>query len=408
MPILPALALLALALLTACADDAPLERANRVVLRDSAGVAVIESAAPAWAEGEGWTVDAEPLLDLAKSGEGPDHEFFRATDANRLSDGGVVVADDGDDEIRVFSPEGDHLRTLGRPGDGPGEFRRLRQVMALPGDSILAYDYWQSRATLFAPDGSVARVVTMEEAYRPRPLYPVASGGYVGESSDFTGFGDELGLHRMPSPVVRFADDGAVVDTLSTLAGYESVVFSRGDAVALWGKEGHLHVRGDTVYLGTADSLAYEVRSEDGRLLRRVRVPGYDLTLSAEEIEAERQTLVPDDPSQLDAIGREILDRQPVRTHRPGYQRMVVDALGYVWLGAYQGRHERDEPRDWRVFAPDGEWLGVVTLPPRFRVFRIGPEWILGRRADELDIQHIQLLRLSRESMPPSPTGAAR
>lgn len=381
-----------LAVSAACGGEEP--GSDRVV-RDSAGVTIVESAAPAWGEGEGWTVEPAPFLDLAETGEGPTHEFFRATDADRLSGGSLVVADDGTDEIRIFSPEGAHVRTMGRSGEGPGEFARLTQVLALPGDSIWAYDYWQARITVFGPGGDWARIVRLEGAYRPRPLFPLR-GGFVGMSKDLSGLGDETGLHRTPSPIVRVGAEGAVTDTLVTVPGYQSVVFSRGDAWALWGKKSHLAVRGDRVHVGSADSLEYRVLAPDGALRRVVRVPGFDLALSGAEIRAARDAVMPD-PSEAGPITREIMEEQPEWTHRPAYAAIKVDAEGYVWLEAYRGRHERDEPVRWRVFGPEGRWLGSVTLPPRFHVFRIGPDWILGKRPDALDVEHIQLLRLRRD-----------
>lgn len=370
------------------------EGRSRVVTRDSAGITIVESTAPEWEEGDDWIVGGEPLLDLAESGQGPIHEFFGATDATRLSDGTLVVADDGTDEIRLFTPAGVHLMTLGRAGDGPGEFRRLSQVMALPGDSILAYDYWQTRITVFSPEGDMSRIWHVEGAYRPRPLLPLERSGFVGQSMDFTGFREEVGLHRMSSPIVLVGADGAVTDTLTTIRGYESVVFTRGDAWALWGKNSHLAVHGDQIYVGSADSVEYEVYSADG-LERIVRVPGFDLTLSREDIRAEHSAYLPD-PSEASAVVREIMDLQPERTHRPAYNDMVVDAQGNVWLQMYQGRHELSEPTEWLTFDSAGEWLGSVTLPPRFRVFRIGSDWILGKVPDELDVEHVQLLALSR------------
>jgi hypothetical protein len=365
------------------------------MVRDSAGITIVESTAAAWGEGQGWVADFSPIVDLAEAADGPSHEFFNATDATRLADGSFVVADDGDEEIRIFSSAGVHLRTLGRAGAGPGEFERLDQVFALPGDSIVAYDFWQGRLTVFTPDGAVARVVTPEGAYRPRPLVPLANGGYVGKSTDFSGFGNRRGLHRMLSPVVRLNQYGMVVDTLSTIPGGESVVFSRGDARAMWGKNSHLAVYHDEVYLGSADSMEFQVRSPDGQLQRIVRVPGYDLTLSRAEVQAEYAAVMPD-PSNASPVLREIMELQADRSHRPAYSNMVIDVYGNVWLRGFQGRHEEMEPTDWYVFDVAGEWLGSVALPPRFDVFRIGPDWILGKRPDELDIEHIQLLQLSR------------
>ena len=56
-------------------------------------------------------------------------------------------------------------------------------------------------------------------------------------------------------------------------------------------------------------------------------------------------------------------------------------------------------------FAPDGTWLGTVSLPPRLvRAYihyrspylEIGDDYILGVWKDELDVQYVRMYRLNR------------
>src|SRR5687768_12855864 len=61
----------------------------------------------------------------------------------------------------VFASDGRFLRVLGRSGSGPGEFRSPLQAVALPGDSILIVDAGLERATVIAPNLSVARTVSV-------------------------------------------------------------------------------------------------------------------------------------------------------------------------------------------------------------------------------------------------------
>ena len=46
------------------------------------------------------------------------------------------------------------------------------------------------------------------------------------------------------------------------------------------------------------------------------------------------------------------------------------------------------------MFDPAGAMLGVVETPARFTVDEIGPEFILGRWTDELDVEHVQVYEL--------------
>jgi hypothetical protein len=54
-------------------------------------------------------------------------------------------------------------------------------------------------------------------------------------------------------------------------------------------------------------------------------------------------------------------------------------------------------PSRWEVFGADGEWLGAVFTPERFAVMEIGADYVLGVFRDEMDVEHMQLLRLIRE-----------
>ena len=83
-------AVLAALVLAACGGDA---RAAGPAVRDSAGIRIVENERPAWRGGEGWTVAADPLLDLGVAEGDPRYQFGVVGDAVRLGDGTLVVAD---------------------------------------------------------------------------------------------------------------------------------------------------------------------------------------------------------------------------------------------------------------------------------------------------------------------------
>ena len=75
---------------------------------------------------------------------------------------------------------------------------------------------------------------------------------------------------------------------------------------------------------------------------------------------------------------------------------MLVDPSGAVWLELFRGESEQDRPQEWLVLDAGGTWLGTVEVPRRFTVMNITMETVLGVWEDELDIEHPQVLRLSR------------
>jgi hypothetical protein len=74
--------------------------------------------------------------------------FYRVTGAQFLPDGSIAVADAGNARVAVYAPSGNLLRSLGREGDGPGEFRSLSHLFVF-GDTIAVYDQIALRFTIW-------------------------------------------------------------------------------------------------------------------------------------------------------------------------------------------------------------------------------------------------------------------
>lgn len=77
--------------------------------------------------------------------------------------GHVYVLDDGEQRIRVFAPDGAPLRSMGRLGSGPAEFRRARWLRVL-GDTLWVHDPMNARLTAFSTDDGALRENTRADA----------------------------------------------------------------------------------------------------------------------------------------------------------------------------------------------------------------------------------------------------
>ena len=82
-----------------------------------------------WPTGEGWRVAAEPTVDIGVLDGAPEYQLFRVRAALTLSDGRIVVSNSGTQQLRLYDPQGRYLVTAGGPGEGPGEFARLGQLL---------------------------------------------------------------------------------------------------------------------------------------------------------------------------------------------------------------------------------------------------------------------------------------
>ena len=151
---------LALALASACR---PAESHDVTIRSDSAGVEIVTSD-PSRSDAT-CTLGDEPIFRVGNNESDEAQWFSTIRGMGRLSDGSVAVIDDTSAEIRIFDVAGRHVRSMGRHGEGPGEFRSAWKLWVLPGDTLWAGDYRPWRYNVFTSDGEWVRAVQMNPIY---------------------------------------------------------------------------------------------------------------------------------------------------------------------------------------------------------------------------------------------------
>lgn len=367
-----------------------------VVERDSAGIQIVEAMRPLWGDSSLWSVGTEPAVDLSLSGTGPPHEFFRARSMKQRPDGSLMIADGSSQEVRVFSATGEFLGSFGGRGQGPGEFRNL-QAIEIAGDSLLALG--RGRITVAAPDLAVVR--TFNLAPSTNNLHYLGGGAILTESYSPRPQGNAPNeVNRHAEPLILFNLDGERIDSIGETRGIESYAYVRDGMVAgappLFGKTSHIAVLGQRIFRGSADAMQVEELDMSGSLVRILRIPGYPLDLSDAQVAAERDARLGAFRPGSTSVFRRLAEDLPDAATRPAYAKLLVDPSGAVWLELFRGESEQDRPRAWLVLDPEGTWLGTVEVPRRFTVMDITMETVLGVWEDELDVEHPQVLRLTR------------
>jgi YD repeat-containing protein len=86
---------------------------------------------------------------------GDDDEIFFGTIGEFLhdADGNLYLLDGQLSEIQVFDPEGEHLRTIGRQGEGPGEFQNGADMFWAPGGEIGVVQAWPGKIVMITTEG---------------------------------------------------------------------------------------------------------------------------------------------------------------------------------------------------------------------------------------------------------------
>ncbi len=404
--------LVVIALVAACTGD--VARNPGSVVRDSAGIRIVESRAPLWPANEEWRLGPRPMLDIGGTTGQANYELFRALSAVRLSNGHIAVTN-AYHEIRYYDSDGSHVRTVGGEGSGPGEFQRLQRIYMLPGDTILANDERLARYSVFTGRGNHVRTVNLRmEAHLGGPILTgvfddrslLVSTWQRPNPSEL-----DVGPQRVSVPLYRLDTSGEQVSHLGAFPGdetyvrqsergisFEAPLFRRVSAIVAWG---------DRWYAADTDRFEISVFDEGGSVTSIVRRQVTSTPVRSEHVDAVLQQLLsglPDENTRrvveqqyrsiplaetLPAIGLPVFG-PPLRTAHPP---LHVDDVGNIWVMAYNVRGV-NAPTTWSVFEPGGTMLGDVVMPAGFWPTHIGEEFILGVWQDQLDVEHVRLYDL--------------
>lgn len=327
-------------------------------------------------------------------GEGGPEEFGMASSASLGPDEAVYISDGYNAEVRVFGLDGEHRRTFGRHGDGPGEFASIESV-AWVGDRLLALDLIGGRLNEFSPEGQPLgqRPAT---AYwggsgRGGGLYPVGEDEVYAEALSFDTAGSsfvyvgqnmagETGdtLHPPAAP----GDHGVRCEWDDGWSRGFDIVYSP-RLVAHPGP-------GASMYSASTD--VYRIAVTRGTDTLRV----IERTLPTEPITDEEWDLATAD---LEAFRDELpratcTPRRPERpVAKPFIDELFVASDGRIWVEVMRTAGNR-----WEVFDPEGQL--VASLPVREWKARsvpaFGPDHMVTIRQDSLEIDYVDIWRIDR------------
>ena len=390
--------------LAACADDG-IDN-DLVTARDSAGIRIVEFDSSAEARVPQWTTAPEPDLRIDNREDDPRYQFFFIADAISVPSG-IAVAVSGANEIRIYDEAGEHVRTIGRAGEGPGEFGGLGWLQLLGADTIVAYDRGLRRISVFDRNGELVRDVAIhrtpaslerEAMQGPQPRGVLADGSvlvalYVSPTR-------LDGLYRPPVRLHRYSADGTPGDSIGGGSGDDIYILPQGNGRAVVTRPPFARITG---YLAAhdgfwiADTDAYELRRHDMdgalRLIVRRAQDGAPVTPDLlDTFLAARLAAYPAGPRREEA--RELASRIAVHSTLPAYSIAHVADDGRMWVRDYTVPEE--EGRFWSVFSQAGVLEGRVSIPPTLRVLRFGTNDVIGVVTDDLDRESIARYRFEQ------------
>lgn len=399
---------------TSAGCDRPSERSEALVVaeQDSAGVRIVRLGDIYTASLPEWRVVEQLVIG---QGDGvPEQELYRVSGAIVLHDGSIAVANRGSAEVRVFDRDGRHLRSFGREGEGPGEFKRLSWLARTGGDTLVAFDTDLRRATWFTVGGELVRTLTIDpETADPANATPFGTGSVEAVGAERgrvvvrAGYARRSGEGEYRDTFTLYVVDeaGALVDSLGSYAGRE--LFFQGSlpgpilaSPPVFGRDTRVAASAGRVVAGSTERFELHVY-EDGALhtmivadvaLTRVRETEIESWLNRHRARAAEASGPAGDVMRL------LIENAPVRDTPPAFQRLKVDTERSMWVE--EPYRVPDGSSRWIVLSEGGIPMAGVEFPlrgPDLEILDIGERYVLALRRDEFEVETLVLYELERD-----------
>ncbi|MEW5915409.1 MAG: 6-bladed beta-propeller [Gemmatimonadota bacterium] len=372
---------------------------------DSAGIRVVNysrGSAPL----ERWTL--EMALEIGRgAAEGP-QSFAEIMGVARLSDGRISVANRLPSEIRIFSEDGRFVRSLGRNGQGPGEFNPVLWRLLRSADTLIGIDN-SGRAQLFGPSGDLVRSLQ-----RPRPPEALSSPSRL--AFDRAGNALVQALEPTTSPeatihqiIWRESPDGARHERVLRFFAVEPVA-RRGPRpmIEVYGALGVVAANSDRMCAGVSNRFAFDCFGPNGQPTLFIRGTMERKEISEDDRRFFREAHIAANKGARPEVIRGIEESNRLTqfaSHAPLFTRLVLATNGQLWVSEFDRSNNMLGPPPyrrpqrslrWSVFDSDGRWRADVQTPARFMLFEAGADYVIGATLGEDDVDHVTLYRIRR------------
>lgn len=324
-------------LLLGCGSDGPADESNWTVQNGAL------------------TLERELLL-----GDDEVYYFGRVGDVAVRADGQMYAVDADASHVKVLAPNGTLQDTIGREGQGPGEFRRPSEVVLARDDSIYVLDGYWGRISVFDPAGDFAySIMARSEGGHPNNMMVSTEGkefyfsyspgsrtivqegaGYAVRRARASGeVGDSLFTARPVQFAWRELDRGT---------RFMRVPFARGSHFA-YGPDERIHY-------AWSDSLRVVRYTREGAVQDVIEIPFEYVPVT----ENEREEALGDRSGE----DRTLVEEKMPST-KPAFDHFLIDDRGRYWFG----RPTTDpDSTDWWLTDPEEKRVETGTLPSEVRL----------------------------------------
>ena len=282
--------------------------------------------------------------------------FYQIGDIATDSQGNLYVLDSGNQRIQKYDKNGNFLQTIGRKGQGPGEFMRPFDLLLDEQDNIYLLEI--RKIHIYDPQGNSIKDINLQTFIMGFAVG--AEGNIIAHGFVQTEEGQKLG-------VVIIDQEGKIIKTIAEFPGMRTVV--RGDSQFSLSHEytpflGFSPVGQNRVVYGYSPEYALFLINQAGETVLVIKKdePYHPITRK------EKDKIIDDALERTSRRGarwpRDVVEEGAnFSDHRPFFNGTASDDKGRIFVGIKKSVLDESEEYEFDIFSADGYYLYTTKLP---------------------------------------------
>ena len=296
--------------------------------------------------------------------------------------GNILILDRGNFRIQKFDKNGKYIQSIGRQGQGPGEFERPSTLYLDSNDNIYVEDSGR-KIHIFDKDGEFKNAITLTEFTRP-----ITGEFGITEEGNLIAMTLSRGERKSDMPmdydsffnIDLINSDGAIIKTLASFRWEKSGVIRTERAIistnnlctprlclcpinedlAIYGYSSDyslfaVNAKGETVYIIKKDEPPQSITKDE-----KEKVIGRFM-----EGQKKREGMPKISRSKYESALK-------FPKHKPFYRIIIKDDKDRIYVGKFEFPFDRTDGVNFDMFDKDGHFLYRVKIPSLYPVIKFG------------------------------------
>jgi len=316
-------------------------------------------------------------------GDDENYQFYNPRDIEVDKEGNIYILDTGNDRIQKFDRNGEYISTLGRKGQGPGEFNIPTVLCLDSGLNLHVLDFRNRRIQVFSPLSEL--ITTVKTPQFPICIRTLNSGKTVINTLQFSLPGRQSGGDETKTYLINIIDsEGEEIKKFCELEKYNHWQITN------TANASYIEIdKDDNIYVSFQYQNRIEKYTSEGTLVFTMDRP---LNFKVGHKMEMKTYILPD--------GRKSESELPELTHVS--DGIGIDHRNRIWVLTYKkqpGKDERGFPDykpelyQFEIFDSEGILLGTVPFFNRQGTIRIiGDRLFLIEGQDEMCVYEYRIV----------------